>query len=509
MAEAAQKTETTKTRRPPVVAVLGHIDHGKTSLLDKIRQANVAGKESGGITQHIGAYEIEAKSKEGSATGKITFIDTPGHEAFSKMRSRGVGAADIALLVVAADDGVKLQTEESLKIIQEAGTPFIVVLNKIDKENADPERVKKELGDRGIFIEEWGGKVPLTPVSAKTGQGIEHLLELILLLADLENLEYDPALPARGVVIESHLEPKRGNAATLLVREGVLRQGDWVLAGRSRVKARIVENFLGKTAAEIGASSPARIVGFDSVPAVGSLFTSFKGQKELEAAFEGMASSKEKQEEVKAEEGKRAIPVVIKADTAGSLEAVEHELKKIEDGTFTLNILRSSVGNISEDDIKLAASGESSLAAGFRVKMAREAGELAERFGVGVGVFDIIYELVDWLKRELEKRLPEEKIIKILGEARVLKIFKQEGARQIVGGKVESGMISEGKRFRLLRRQFPIGEGRIIELQMGKMRTKEVGEKAEFGVLADSEHEIVPGDELEVFDEEIKKKKLL
>lgn len=491
-----------------MVVVLGHIDHGKTSLLDKIRQTNVAVKESGGITQHIGAYEVEIAPKEDTG-GKITFIDTPGHEAFSTMRSRGVRVADIALLVVAADDGVKPQTEESLTAIKEAGIPFVVVLNKIDKESADPERVKKELGDRGVYIEEWGGKVPLVPVSAKTGEGIEHLLELILLLADLENLQGASEANAEGVVIESHVEARRGNAATLLVRNGTLKQGDFVLAGSARAKARIIENFLGKPVAKVFPSSPARVVGFDAVPAVGLSFTAFTSQGELEAAALLLAVRPPKAaKEIKIEEGKRAIPLIIKADAAGSLEAVEYQLKKIEDGTFRLNILRAAAGDISEDDIKLAASGVNSLAVGFRVKLERGAAELAGRFGVAVGIFDIIYELADWLKKEIEERLPEERIVKVLGCGRVLKIFKQEGARQIVGGKVESGVVAEGKRFRLLRRQFPLGEGRIAELQVGKTRVKEIGEKSEFGALADIEHEIVPGDEIEVFEEEIKKKKL-
>ncbi|MEK7085164.1 MAG: hypothetical protein AAB904_01400, partial [Patescibacteria group bacterium] len=346
-------------------------------------------------------------------------------------------------------------------------------------------------------------------VSAKTGEGIEHLLEMILLLADLENLQGRKEANAEGVVIESHVEARRGNAATLLVRSGTLKQGDFVLAGEARVRARIVENFLGKAAAEVFPSSPARVVGFDAVPAVGSSFAAFGSQSELEAALEKVERGCKPAKGISAEDGKRAIPLVIKADTAGSLEAVEYQLKKLEDGTFRINILRASVGNISEDDMKLASSGAHSLAAGFRVKLERGAAELAERFGVTIGTFDIIYELADWLKKEIEERLPEEKIVKVLGRGRILKIFKQEGAKQIAGGKVESGVVAEGKRFRLLRRQFPLGEGRIIELQIGKTRVKETGEKSEFGVLADIEHEIAPGDELEIFEEEIKKKKLL
>ena len=292
-------------RRHPIVAVLGHIDHGKTTLLDKIRQTNVAGGETGppsvaageagGITQHIGAYEVEIPTPAGAgsgprpqASGKITFLDTPGHEAFAKMRSRGARVADVALLVVAADDGVKPQTREALLAINEAGVPLIVVLNKIDKDAADPERVKKELGDAGVYLEEWGGKTPLVKVSAKTGEGISELLEMILLVSEMENLECDFSKPASGVVIESHLDSKRGNSATLLSREGILRTGNFILAGRAAVKVKILEDFLGQGASELPASSPALVAGFDRVPAVGSSFQAFATRDDLERATVGL-----------------------------------------------------------------------------------------------------------------------------------------------------------------------------------------------------------------------------
>src|SRR3990167_5246972 len=308
--------------RPPIVVVMGHIDHGKTTLLDYIRKSNVVAGESGGITQHIGAYEVEHAGK------KITFIDAPGHEAFSKMRSRGARVADIALLVVAADDGVKPQTEEALAVIQEAALPFIVVLNKIDKAGLDLERVKKGLGDKEVILEEWGGKVPLAKVSAKTGEGVPELLELILLLAELGNLECDFTKPASGVVIESHLDSKRGQAATLLLLEGTLERGDWILAGEASVKTKIMEDFNGHSIEKVLASSPVRVLGFNQAVRIGATFQVFEVKEKLEEALSRGVASAIQSPRPQTAEGEKTMPLVLKADAAGSLEALEEELSK-------------------------------------------------------------------------------------------------------------------------------------------------------------------------------------
>ena len=498
------------------MAVLGHIDHGKTTLLDKIRQTNVAGGETGppsvaageagGITQHIGAYEIKLKAKD-QEPKTITFIDTPGHEAFAKMRSRGARVADVALLVVAADDGVKPQTQEALRVINEAGVPLIVVLNKIDKDAADPERVKKELGDAGVYLEEWGGKTPLVKVSAKTGEGINELLEMILLVSEMENLECDFSKPASGVVIESHLDSKRGNSAALLLREGILRTGDFILAGRAAVKVKILEDFLGQGASELPASSPALVAGFDRVPAVGSSFQAFATRDDLERATVGLPKENGVDRRPESEANEVLVPLILKADTAGSLEAVEHELRKLEGDGLRLNFLRRAPGNISEDDLKLASSSKDILVLGFKVKTEKSAEELAARRGITVKTFEIIYELGDFLKTEVEKIMPEERLEKVLGRAKVLKVFKKDGRRQVVGGRVLSGGIFDGVKVRLLRRDFPLGEGKILELQAARVRTREVSE-GEFGAMLDLELEIVPGDELQIYEEEFAKKKL-
>ena len=492
--------------RPPIVVVMGHIDHGKTTLLDQIRKANVAGKETGGITQHIGAYSVEIDSK-GNEGRRITFLDTPGHGAFSKMRSRGAKVADIALLVVAADDGVKPQTEEALGAITDAKLPFIVVLNKIDKSTADFQKAKKGLGDLGVIFEEWGGTTPIAKVSAKTGEGIKELLELILLLSDVGDLTQNPDKKAEGVVIESHLDHRRGQAATLLLRDGMLKKGDWILAGDAKLKARILENESREPLTEVGASSPVMVVGFDLPAKVGSTFRAFETKEELDEVASREPKSGISQKRVILE-GEKTIPLVIKADASGSLEAIENQISKIGVPDASIIILRSGVGDLNEDDIKVASASKNSIVLGFRVKVDKAAKSLAERFEVKMNCFDLIYELEDWFRKELESVIGEEKIKKILGVARVLKIFKDDGNKRIVGGAVESGGIFVQKRFTLLRRNFPLGEGKISELQSGKAKVKEVLEGGEFGALIEIGLEVVPGDKLEIFEESLVKRSL-
>ncbi len=483
-----------KDKRAPIVVVLGHIDHGKTTLLDKIRETSVAEKEAGGITQHIGAYEIKQPKA-------INFIDTPGHEALSKMRSRGARVADIALLVVAADDGVKPQTEEALAVIQEAALPFIVVLNKIDKAGLDLERVKKGLGDKEVILEEWGGKVPLAKVSAKTGEGVPELLELILLLAELGNLECDFTKPASGVVIESHLDSKRGQAATLLLLEGTLERGDWILAGEASVKTKIMEDFNGHSIEKVLASSPVRVLGFNQAVRIGATFQVFEVKEKLEEALSRGVASAIQSPRPQTAEGEKTMPLVLKADAAGSLEALEEELSKLAATGLTLAILRSQVGNITEDDIQLASANPLSVVLGFRVKVGKGARLAAERFGVRVQCFELIYELGDWLKNEIAKISAREPSRKILGTAKIVKIFRDDGSKKIVGGKVETGGIFQQKRFRLLRRDFPLGEGKILELQSGRIKVREILEGQEFGALVEISLEVAPGDKFEIFEE--------
>lgn len=492
------KEENKNLQRPPVVVVMGHIDHGKTTLLDYIRKSSVAAKESGGITQHIGAYEAEFNGKQ------ITFIDTPGHEAFSKMRSRGAKVADIAILVVAADDGVKPQTKEAFEAIKSAKIPFLVAINKIDKPNANLERVKNELAEAGVFLEGRGGNVPCAEISAKAGTNVPRLLETLLLMAEMENLKFDASLPASGVIIESHLDSRRGITVTLLVREGTLKKGESVLAGDALAKARIFENFAKKPIAEAGPSSPAVVVGFDKLPLVGAEFKAFKSHKEAEVARELLSSTSD----VKSQKTSDVFPsntallslgLVIKTDVLGSAEAILHEINKLKNDSIDIRILRAEAGDVSEDDVKLASSAANSLVLGFKVSLAGEVRELGERLGVQIAIFEIIYEISDFIKEKIAKLVPPILEKKIVGRAKILKLFKSSGKNQVIGGRVSEGVLKKGAEFYVVRRGNKIGEGKFENLQSGRADTNKI-EEGEFGALINSKVAVLAGDELENFE---------
>lgn len=500
--------------RPPIVVVMGHIDHGKTTLLDYIRKSSVAAKESGGITQHIGAYEIELKTKN-QELKTITFIDTPGHEAFSKMRSRGAKVADIAVLVVAADDGVKPQTKEALSAISDAKIPFCVAINKIDKSSADPERVKNELAAEQIFLEGRGGNVPFVEISAKHGTAVDELLEAILLMAELEDLRTDFGNFAEGVVIESHRDPKRGVASAILILSGILKKGDYVAAGKSIAKVKILENFAGKNIDNAGPSAPVRVIGFDTLPQVGAEFKTFKTYSDAELFTKALAGGVEKYFPqpnpliMEADESGTlssnretiVLGIIIKTDVSGSAEAVLHEIEKLKNERVEMKILRTGAGDISEDDIKFAASSENPLIFGFKVSISQAAKELAERFKVEFVVFQIIYEILDFLKKKIETLAPSEAQMKIAGKAKILKIFPAKvGKNQVVGGKVSDGTVRRGARFNLLRRDRKMAEGKIENLQSGRINVAEVAAGSEFGALASSKFTIATGDIIECLE---------
>jgi translation initiation factor IF-2 len=481
--------------RPPIVVVMGHIDHGKTTLLDFIRKTKVAEKESGGITQHIGAYEIEHQGK------RITFIDTPGHEAFSKMRQRGARIADLAILVIAADDGVKAQTTEALSAIKEAKIPFIVAVNKIDKENANPERVKRELAEKEIYVENLGGKTPSVNISAKTGQGVHELLEMIILVSEMEELKADPNCPTSGVVIESHLDSKRGIAATLIIQNGTLKKKMFINASGAIAPVKIFESFAGQPLEEATFSSPVKIVGFDKLPDVGINFRTYETKNEAEnAKLDELALCPIAGTFKKTGESQIVIPLIIKADTTGSLEALEKEIMKLSTPETGINILRMNAGNVNEDDVKFASSGQNPIIVGFRVKAESGIAQMAERNGVTMAFFDIIYKISEWLEEEIKKRTPENVTEEILGTAELIKVFKQEKNRQIIGGKVLSGKIVNGKYVKISRRGTQIAKGKILELQHFKMKVSEVEEGKEFGALIEIKTELAKGDLIEIYD---------
>lgn len=489
-----------KVTRPPVVVVMGHIDHGKTTLLDYIRQSNVAARESGGITQHIGAYEASHNDK------KITFLDTPGHGAFSRMRARGVRVADIGIVVVAADDGVKPQTLEALQAAQDAKLPFVVAITKTDKPDANPDKVKGELAEHGVLLEGWGGSTPVANVSGKTGEGIPTLLELVLLLADLEELTGDPTTQGRGVVIESHLDARRGVTATLLITDGAVERGDWVAAGRLMASIKTLEDYKGAPIERAQFSSPVRVLGFTATPDVGEEFTTYKSKKEAEEAVRAVPTRESKAEVTT--DGTLVIPVVLKSDVAGSREAIEGELAKLAFPEVSLRILRSDVGDITDDDIKSVIPHPGAIVLGFKVKAASAVVSLAERFNVEVKTFTIIYELLEWLEKAMEDRIPAEVKKSEEGKLKVLKVFKKEKGRQVFGGKVTSGIITKGHKFEVLRAGKAVGEGKMTSLQKNKVDADEVREGFECGLAGEVSVDLMPGDTLNVYSEEITKKKL-
>lgn len=488
-------TDKTQTR-PPIVVVMGHVDHGKTTLLDAIRNADVVSGEAGGITQHVGAYSVEHNGQQ------ITFIDTPGHEAFSKIRERGARAADVAILIVAADDGIKPQTLEALEAIRAAEIPFIVAINKIDKEDANPERVKKELAEHDVLIEEWGGKIPSVLISAKEKQGFDDLLELVLIVGELEELAASASEAAEGVVVESHRDDRRGNTAVMLIQNGTLREGDFLLAGIAITKVKLMEDHLGNRIKEAGPSTPVRIVGFDVLPSVGAVFTVYPNKKALERA------AKEAHAEERAtaqgsgndgEEKRHVLPVFVKGDVAGSKEALEDALRKISFSRLELKFLPGGVGDITEGDIKLVGTERdliSPLVIGLGVKATADALAAAERFEVIVETFDIIYKAVEWAEEMMRKSVPREVVEDEHGTLEVLKVFSSQDGKNIIGGKVIDGAIGEADECYLVRNEKRIAKGKIVNLETEKQKVNEVQKGALAGLAVKMEGRVVIGDHI-------------
>jgi translation initiation factor IF-2 len=486
--------------RPPVVVVMGHVDHGKSTLLDYIRKTNVVSGEIGGITQCISAYEVSHKDESGKKR-LITFLDTPGHEAFSRIRTRGAQAADIAILVVSAEDSVKTQTLEAFHSIKDSGIPYIVAINKIDKQNVNIDKVKNDLLEEGIYLEGMGGDIPFVLISAKTGQGIPELLDLIVLLADLENFTGDPNLNAEGIVIEANCEPKRGISAVCLIKNGTLKSGMFVIANDAIATTRIMENFLNQSVHEISFSSPVILYGFNKLPEVGSTFTSFNSKKDAEKHIIQMnyPCSSHKLDSSQIAENCKIVPIIVKSDLVGSGEAIEKEIEKLNDQDLFFKVIDKGVGAINESDLKMASINKDSIIVGFKTKIDNGAKDLNESLKVHVELFDIIYKLTDWLKELKEERRPRQETIEITGTLKVLKTFGQTKNKQIVGGKVVSGRISNGANIKIIRRSTEIGTGKIVELQTNKIKAKEILEGSDCGIQVESKIDIAEGDALEAF----------
>lgn len=484
------------TIRPPVVAVMGHIDHGKSTLLDYIRKSNVTATEAGGITQHLSAYEISIPYQ--GAPRRITFLDTPGHAAFTGMRERGASAADIAILVVSAEDGVKAQTIEALNTIRAAGIPFIVGINKIDRPGANVDRAKQMLAEHEVLVEGYGGTTPWVAISALNGTGIDELLENILLVADMEEFASDPSALAEGLVIESRLDAKRGITATLIIKNGTLKKGQFVVAGSAITTTRMMESFLGTALDVAGPGTPVQLVGFDSLPEVGVPVKVFDKKRDAEDYIEDASTGNDYSVTVGGRAGDKVTPLIIKTDVFGTAEAVAREIGKMSVEGLHVKIIHQGIGAISENDIRLAQSDKETIILGFNVGMDARARIANENVGATVETFTIIYKLTEWLEIELEKRRPRIETREVIGTAKVLKTFSQTKDRQVLGCRVESGSIANGAQVTIMRRDFPITTGKIVELQQAKQKVKEVQE-GECGLMVECKNDIAPGDMLEAF----------
>jgi translation initiation factor IF-2 len=476
---------------------MGHIDHGKSSLLDYIRKANVTAGEAGGITQHVSAYEAvhEHEGKE----RRITFLDTPGHEAFRALRARGAAVADIAILVIAAEEGVKPQTLEAFQAIEEAKTPLVVAFTKIDKNGADIEKAKMSAVEHAIYLEGLGGSIPFTGVSSKTGEGVPELLDLVLLTADLAELAADPDGAAEGFVLESSQDAKRGMSATLIVKEGTLRIGSFVVAGSAMAPVRFIENFANKRIPEAGPSQPVSVSGWSALPPAGTPFVAVATKKEAEkltnADAEGRSAAIAPEA---AAAGMTALPLILKADVTGSIEAIKHELAKVEHDRVAIRILSEGVGTVGENDVKSAQTGNA-VVIGFNVGTDPQARDYAERTGVLIESFTIIYELAERVHELVAERAPRITVEEILGEAKVLKSFSVAGAKHVLGAKWISGELSPGDQVKIDRRGIPLGQGRLTNLQVARADVSVIKGEGEFGLQVETKADVAQGDTLQTF----------
>jgi len=478
--------------RPPIVVIMGHIDCGKTSLLDKIRKTSIVEKESGGITQHIGAYQVKKDGK------KITFIDTPGHEAFCQMRSRGAKTADIAILVIDSCKGVQDQTKEVIDCIKTAKIPTIDAFNKMDKPAADSNKAKFELQQKDVLVESLGGKIPSVEVSAKTGKGIQDLLDLILLVAEMENLQADISKPAKGVIVESYVDNKKGPLATLILKEGILSVGDIIATPSTMGKIKALEDFQGEKIVQIHPSDSALLLGLENLPMIGEKFEQFAS---LEEAKNQIKKPERKTiEKIEPQPEQKTLNLILKTDVIGSTEAIYDILKEIPQEKVVLNILKIEVGNVNENDIKLAKNSNA-LILGFRVKKTPIAKKLLMKDNMNVVVinFEIIYELVEAVRKFMEKTLSLETVRTNFGKMEVLVTFWGKKKRQIIGGKIVEGLVKKGTLIEVIRDDEVIDQGRMINLQRKKKDIEQASAGERVGILYEGDKKIEKGDILVIY----------
>jgi len=490
--------------RPPVVTVMGHVDHGKTSLLDAIRKTNVAAGEAGGITQHIGAYQVEVDGR------LVTFIDTPGHEAFTAMRARGARTTDIAVIVVAADDGVMPQTREAIAHAKAAGVAMVVAINKIDRPDANPERVKTELAEAGVVVEEYGGDVPAVLVSARTGQGITDLLEVILLLADLLELKANPNAPAAGTVLEARIDKSRGAVATLLVKRGTLRRGDVVVAGETWGRIRAMLNDRGQALREAGPSTPVQVLGLEDAPTPGDPFQVVADEKEARELVERRLQERRREplwggRAVSLEElltsqssGPRELNIILKTDVQGSIEPLRAVLERITGDNVRVRVIHAATGVITESDVNLAIASKG-IIVGFNVRPDAGARSLAEQYGVDIRYYQIIYEVADDIARSIAGLQEERYVEQVQGHAEVRQLFRLGGRTAIAGCYVRDGVVSRNSLARIRRGKDLVYEGKVATLKRFKDDVREVREGYECGLTLEDFDRFEVGDIIEFY----------
>jgi len=490
--------------RPPIVTVMGHVDHGKTSILDSIRRSNVAAGEAGGITQHMGAYQVEVGGRT------ITFIDTPGHEAFTAMRARGAQATDVVVLVVAADDGVMPQTREALSHARAAGVPIIVAVNKIDRPDANVDRVKQQLGEEGLVLEEWGGETIVAPVSARTGEGIAAILESILLVAELAELTADAEADAKGVVLEAELDRARGPMATVLVQDGTLHLGDGLAAGiaSGRIKAMLDDR--GQLVQEVGPGTPARVLGFDSLPEVGETFRvvadertarNLAEERRLEREGAGLSASGARLERAFSEAqsgGSKSLKLVVKTDVQGTMQPIRTCIERLDSSQLRVNLLHTATGSITESDVMLAIASKA-IILGFNVRTEPGARRLADQEGVEIRHYDVIYRLVEDMEKAAAGLLEPEMVETVEGHVEVRQLFRVGRTNVVAGVFVRDGKVSRSSQVRVMRGSATITTARVSSLRRFKDDVRDVAAGFECGVSLEGFHAFEEGDTLEFF----------
>lgn len=509
--QLAAETDDVRTPRAPIVAVMGHVDHGKTTLLDAIRETDVVAGESGGITQHIGAYKVKKDGK------LLTFLDTPGHEAFVEMRARGANVTDIIILVVAADDSVRPQTIEVINRAKFTNTPIIVAINKIDKEGANIPKVKQELAEHGILTEDWGGKTIAVEISAKQKIGIDKLLEMVLLQAEVENYTANPKGQLLGTVIESHISQGQGPVATIIIQNGTLHVGDIMVAGIGYGKVKSMEDEHGKKLKSAGPSTPVVVSGFSDLPEAGDILQT---TETLDEAREiGITAQKLKhsrrltvRSKLQLDSDSKALNLILKADVAGSLEAIKQSFSKLKNDEVQINVLSEGIGEVNENDVLLAESSKANVIA-FRTKTNPKAINLAKQKKVNIDSYDVIYELLENVTSAVVEMFTPEMEKKVFGRAKVLAIFRTEKALMIIGGEVLDGEIRKNMMLAVVKKDEEgdyqeLARGEILELQQNKIDTKEVPRGHEFGMKIKTNYKLQVGDIIESFEENLKQKSL-